>query len=348
MKAIKITTNHTAEVQETSTPNLRDDCVLIRVKAVAVNPSDAIIIDRHGSGGETVGIDLCGSIGKVGSKVDRPWKKGDRIATISHGCNTDRPEEGAFGEYALSKGNLGLQVPSFLSDTEAASLPHAINSCGQALYHFLGLPLPDSSIEVVPLAADPPQWILIYGASTSMGTLAIQFARLSGFRVVAICSPHNFSLALDRGAEKTFDYHSSTCAQEVRHYTSDSLQHVFDCISTSSSAAICEACISSCGGAIASVLPVKYSRKDIKSEKNSGYTSFGEPFTQFGVHTPVIPEDVAFARKNYELAQELLEKGLIKPHPVRLGEGGWEGVLGGIDQLRKGLVSGVKLVYSVS
>lgn len=41
MKAIKILTNHTAEVQETSTPKVRGDCVLIRVKAVAVNPSDA-------------------------------------------------------------------------------------------------------------------------------------------------------------------------------------------------------------------------------------------------------------------------------------------------------------------
>lgn len=41
MKAIKILANHTAEVQETSIPKLRDDCLLIRVKAVAVNPSDA-------------------------------------------------------------------------------------------------------------------------------------------------------------------------------------------------------------------------------------------------------------------------------------------------------------------
>ncbi|KAF1953737.1 oxidoreductase-like protein [Byssothecium circinans] len=347
MKAIKILHNHTAEVQETSIPKVRDDCVLVRVKAVAVNPSDAKHIDRLGSGGETVGIDLCGTIEEVGRNVGRPWKKGDRIATLSHGGNADRHEDGAFGEYALSKGDLGLRVPSSLSDTEAAALPQAVNTCGQGLYQFLGLPLPDSSIIVIPPAVDPPQWVLIYGASTSTGTLALQFARLSGFRVVAICSPHNFDLVVSRGAEKAFDYRSSTCAQEVRDHTSDSLQHVFDCISSSASAAICEACISSRGGAIACVLPVKHSRPGIKSKKLSGYTVFGEPFTKFGVHTPAKPEDVTFMRKFFELAQKLLEKRLIKPHPIQLGQGGWEGVLDGIDQLRKGLVSGAKLVYSV-
>lgn len=254
---------------------------------------------------------------------------------------------GAFGDFALSKGYLGLRVPSFVSDMEAASLPQAVNTCGQGLYQCLGLPLPASSIAVIPPAAEPPQWVLIYGASTSMGTIAIQFARLSGFRVLAICSPHNFDLVVSRGAEKAFDYHSSTCAQEIQNYTSDSLQHVFDCISSSSSAAICEACISSCGGTVACVLPVKYCRPDIKSKKLSGYTSFGEPFTKFGLYTPAKPEDVAFAKKCFELAQELLEKGLIKPHPIQLGQGRWEGVLEGIDHLRKGLVSGVKLVYSV-
>lgn len=254
---------------------------------------------------------------------------------------------GAFGGYALSKGDLGLRVPSALSDAEAAALPQAVNTCGQGLYQCLGLPLPDPSIVAVPPAAEPPQWVLIYGASTSMGTLAIQFARLSGFRVLAICSPHNFDLVVSRGAEKVFDYHSSTCAQEIHDYTSGSLQHVFDCISSSSSAAICEACISSRGGTVACVLPVKYYRSDIESKKLSGYTSFGEPFTKFGVYTPAKPEDVAFARRFFELTQELLENGLIKSHPVQLGQDGWRGVLDGIDQLRKGLVSGFKLVYSV-
>ena len=61
----------------------------------------------------------------------------------------------------------------------------------------------------------------------------------------------------------------------------------------------------------------------------------------------VMNEDVVYAREFFELSQKLLENGLIKPHPIQLGQGGWEGVLGGIDLLRKGLVSGAKLVYSV-
>lgn len=40
MKAIKITKTHTAEIQEVPVPQLREDYVLVKVRAVALNPTD--------------------------------------------------------------------------------------------------------------------------------------------------------------------------------------------------------------------------------------------------------------------------------------------------------------------
>lgn len=40
MKAIKITETHTAEIEEVPVPRLREDYVLVKVRAVALNPTD--------------------------------------------------------------------------------------------------------------------------------------------------------------------------------------------------------------------------------------------------------------------------------------------------------------------
>ena len=69
-------------------------------------------IDSVGKAGSTVGVDMCGTIEEVGKDVQREWKKGDRIATFIHGGNDSQPEDGAFGEYCVAKGELGLAVRS--------------------------------------------------------------------------------------------------------------------------------------------------------------------------------------------------------------------------------------------
>ena len=49
--------------------------------------------------GHTVGCDYSGVVEEVGSKVEKQWKKGDRIAGFAHGVNAYQPEDGAFGEF---------------------------------------------------------------------------------------------------------------------------------------------------------------------------------------------------------------------------------------------------------
>ena len=58
-------------------------------------------IDSLSSPGHTVGCDYSGVVEEVGEKVEKQWKKGDRIAGFCHGVNALEPEDGAFGEYVL-------------------------------------------------------------------------------------------------------------------------------------------------------------------------------------------------------------------------------------------------------
>lgn len=68
--------------------------------------------------GVTVGCDFVGIIQEVGSKVQKPLKKGDRVAGFAHGSNSVQPEDGCFAEYCVAKGDICMKV------SVRASEPH--------------------------------------------------------------------------------------------------------------------------------------------------------------------------------------------------------------------------------
>lgn len=80
-------------------------------------------------------------------------------------------ESGAFAEHIIATGDLQLKIPYQFSPEEAAALGVGVSTVGQGFYKSLGLPLPDKPSE----KAFP---VLIYGANTATGTLAVQYAKL--------------------------------------------------------------------------------------------------------------------------------------------------------------------------
>ena len=66
-------------------PKLRDDYILVRTVAIALNPTDWTTIDAKGDDGTIVGCDYSGIVEEVGSAVTKPFEKGDRISGFSHG-----------------------------------------------------------------------------------------------------------------------------------------------------------------------------------------------------------------------------------------------------------------------
>ncbi|KAK7538814.1 chaperonin 10-like protein [Phyllosticta citribraziliensis] len=343
MKAIKIKTPGHAEVEDVSTPQIRPGYVLVKTVAVALNPTDWKHIDFVPCEGSTSGCDFAGVVQELGPGVT-DVAVGDRIAGFAHGGNANNKEDGAFAEYLVAKAGPHMKIPESVSWEEAATLGVGITTVGQGLYQSLRLPLPEQ-----PAKTKFP--VLIYGGSTATGALAIQFAKLSGLDVITTCSPRNFDLVHSLGASAAFDYNSPTCGADIRAHTQNSLYHAFDCVSEHSSPTICAEALStetsSKKPAYSALLNVEFPRQDVDARQTLGYTVVGEEFFKFGANFPAKKEDFEFGKMFWALSQRLLEEKKFRVHQPDVRDGGLNGVLEGLNDLRQGKVSGKKLVYRI-
>jgi NADPH-dependent curcumin reductase CurA len=77
-----------AAVASIPIPRLRDDYILVKTIAVALNPTDWQTLDETPKPGTTyslLGCDAAGIVVEVGKNVTKKFKKGDRIAGVAHG-----------------------------------------------------------------------------------------------------------------------------------------------------------------------------------------------------------------------------------------------------------------------
>ncbi|KAH0545503.1 hypothetical protein GP486_008441, partial [Trichoglossum hirsutum] len=263
--------------------------------------------------------------------------------------NAARLDDGAYAEYILAKGDTQMHIPDGVTFEEAATLGVGITTVGQALYQSLGLRLPGEQ-QSASASAEEKTPVLIYGGSTATGTLAIQFAKLSGYKVVTTCSPRNFDLVRSLGADAVFDYNDPNCAAEIRKFTADKLFYVLDCISTQSAGTICANAIGPAGGKYSCLLSPSpdLSRDDVENLCTIAYTAIGESFSMLRRTFPAAPEDYEFQKRFFALAEDLLREGKFKVHPLRVEGAGLKGVLDGMQLMREDKVSGQKLVYRVA
>ena len=195
------------------------------------------------------------------------------------------------------------------------------------------------------------RYVLVYGASTVSGALALQLLRLSGMIPVAVASRKNHAMVTERGADAAFDYHDPSCADDIRRHTGGSLAYALDCIADLASMKICYAALGSAGGRYTALNPFPlrgHTRRDVRPDYVLCYTIFGKPISlprPFG--RPARPKDRAFAEAWCESIQPLVDAGLILPHPVSQHSGLAE-ISAGLDYVRQGKVSATKLVYEVS
>jgi NADPH:quinone reductase-like Zn-dependent oxidoreductase len=85
-KAIVYVEKGKAAIQDVPIPKLRDDYILVKVNAVALNPTDWKGVDLGmGEVSSRIGCDYAGVVEEVGPKVTKTFKNGDRIAGMVHG-----------------------------------------------------------------------------------------------------------------------------------------------------------------------------------------------------------------------------------------------------------------------
>jgi NADPH:quinone reductase-like Zn-dependent oxidoreductase len=199
--------------------------VVVRVRAVAVNPVDAIpgfayrFVAPWMRFPMIVGGDVAGEVVETGSGVTR-LHPGDRVAGLAAGMeeNRNRAAEGAFQTYAVLMAHMVSPIPDDLPFEQAAVLPLTLSTAATGLFQedHLALPLP---------TIDPPdrgETVLVWGGSTSVGSNAIQLARGAGYRVVATASPRNFDYVRSLGAAESVDYHGGDAVEKVIRAIGDS------------------------------------------------------------------------------------------------------------------------------
>ncbi|MDQ0811912.1 NADPH:quinone reductase-like Zn-dependent oxidoreductase [Streptomyces sp. B3I7] len=192
--------------------------VVVRVRAVAVNPVDAIpglayrLVLPWLTFPAVIGSDVAGEVVETGPGVTRV-KPGDRVLGHAFGVekSQNRAAEGAFQHYVVLMQHMLSPLPDTLPFEQAAVLPLTLSTAATGMFQkdHLALALPTVS------AADRSETVLVWGASTSVGSSAVQLARNAGYRVVATASPRNFDYVRSLGAAEIVDRNSSTAVAEL-------------------------------------------------------------------------------------------------------------------------------------
>jgi len=193
------------ELKEIDKPVIRDDQVLVRVKAASVNPLDwhymrgLPYLVRLQSGlskpkRKRRGADLAGQVVAVGKDVAR-LQTGDEVFGEAGG---------AFAEYVAASEKVLAHKPANVSFEAAAAAPVAGQTALQGLRD-------KGQIQ-------PGQKVLINGASGGVGTFAVQIAKSFGADVTGVCSSANVDMVRSIGADGVIDYTQEDFTQSEQRY----------------------------------------------------------------------------------------------------------------------------------
>lgn len=186
-------------VENVGVPDLKEDQVLIKVVAAALNPIDfkrtlGFLRSLNDTPPPAVpGYDVAGVVVKVGSKVTK-FKVGDEVyGDINEISVRNQKKIGTLAEYTATEEKVLALKPQKLSFVEAASLPAALETA------YGGLELAQFSTG---------KSILVLGGAGGVGSLVIQVAKhvFGASRVAATASTGKLELLRSLGADLTIDY----------------------------------------------------------------------------------------------------------------------------------------------
>jgi NADPH:quinone reductase-like Zn-dependent oxidoreductase len=208
MKAIVQATYGSPDVlqlKDIDKPIVKDDEVLVRVHAAAVNIGDwhllrgmpyavrlvsGLLKPKH----EIPGLDIAGQVEAVGRNVEQ-IRPGDEVFGW---C------KGAFAEYACAAENNLVPKPANLSLEQSAAV-------GDSAFTALAAVRDQGRVQ-------PGHRVLINGASGGVGTFAVQIAKSLGAIVTGICSTSNVEMVRSIGADQVIDYTNEDFIQTEQPY----------------------------------------------------------------------------------------------------------------------------------
>jgi len=180
-------------LEEVEPPVPKDDEVLVRIRATTVTRTDTglrsaeYLITRFFTGllrpkQKVLGLELAGEVEAVGAAVSE-FEVGDRVFGV---------RSGAHAEFVcVRERGVLAHMPAGMTFEEAAAVCD-----GAAL-----------ALACLRKAGDlEERSVLVYGASGSVGTAAVQLAKHLGAHVTAVCNTKNVELARSLGAAEVVDY----------------------------------------------------------------------------------------------------------------------------------------------
>lgn len=190
------------QFQEVKKPTPKENEILIKILATTVVKEDPDWRRSPGFNGflkprnPILGQEFAGEIEAVGTDVTR-FKAGDQVFGLDM--------FGAYAQYKCIREDKALVIkPTNMIYEEAVSVPNG-------------------SLTALPFLRDKGQIqsgqsVLIYGASGSVGTAAVQLAKYYGTTVTGVCSTTNLEMVKSLGADHVIDYTQKDFTQNGKIY----------------------------------------------------------------------------------------------------------------------------------
>src|SRR6266480_4344871 len=184
-------------------PEPKEDEILVRVMAAAVNPVDSYVrqgmLAKHGMDKRPaiIGYDISGVVEKTGANAKK-FKAGDKVysyLSVMRG--------GGYAEFAVAKESETALKPKNINFVEAAAVPLAATTAWQALVDTARI--------------DKGQTVLIHGGSGGVGSFAVQIAKARGAKVIATASTANQPLLRKLGVDQPIDYTTTKFEDVVKN-----------------------------------------------------------------------------------------------------------------------------------
>jgi NADPH2:quinone reductase len=176
-------------------PEPKPGQILIRVRAAGVNRPD--IIQRMGfyppppGSPETLGLEVAGEV-VVGAGR---WKAGDRVCALLGG--------GGYAEYAVCDARHALPIPKGLDFVQAAALPETVFTVYANVFEHGAL--------------KPGETLMVHGATSGIGTTAIQMGKAHGAKVIATArGSEKAAVARKLGADVAVDAKTEDFAEVAK------------------------------------------------------------------------------------------------------------------------------------
>jgi len=348
MRALVVQEGGVAAIEEVPVPELGDGNLLIKTKAIAINPTDWKHIKHRSKPGVLAGCDFAGEVVKVGPNISPrvSWKVGDRVSGSVHGGTyTDR---GSFAEYVKADDVLLWSIPDETSYEDAVTLNVGTGTAVQSLFHpdRLGMVEPPEKVA-------EGTWVFIYGGSTSVGQNAIQLAHLAGYKVITAASPRSHDITKSLGADAVFDYHDEEIVSKVKNVSGDSIRVALDTFSEGVSQIITVNVIAPAGGKVITILSVSTEAAELRPEVTIAstffYYVFGTPWMLGDIQMSAnLGDQLQVSKFMVEKLPKLIKDGTLKPQKLKLFEGGLEELYKGLEYMMSGQVNAEKVVINLA